>query len=86
MTNLLKIPRNNLKDTKKIYIIVFETKIDTTNFTVKLLDKKLEKAMKITSKILAKQSIIFLDIQFLVNFLSFYSQVVGLGKVFIQNL
>lgn len=35
-------------------VIVFRIEIDTKSFTAKLLDEKLEKAVKATSKVLAK--------------------------------
>lgn len=43
-------------------IIVYNIKMDKKSFIAKLSDKKLEKAVKITGKILGKQSVIFFDI------------------------
>lgn len=53
-------------------MIVFGIEIDTRSFKTKILIKKLEKTIKITIKILAKQLITFLNILLLVRFLSFY--------------
>lgn len=83
MTNLLEIPKNNSKDSEKIQIIIFKIKIGTRKFTVKLLEKKLEKIVKVTSKVLAKQLVIFLDIQFLLQYFFYYSQAIFLRKIFI---
>lgn len=62
MTNLLEILKNNFKTAKNILIIVFGINIDIKSFIARLLNHKLQKAIKITSKILAKQLIIFLNI------------------------
>ena len=62
MTDLLGILRNDSKDAEGTQVIVFGIEIDTKKFTAKLLDGKLEKAVKATSKVLAKQSVTFLDI------------------------
>ena len=43
-------------------VIVFGIEMDTRKFIAKLLDEKLEKAVKATSKVLAKQSVTFLNI------------------------
>lgn len=56
------MPRNNLKNVEKMQVIVFGIEIDTKSFIAKLLDKKLEKAVKTISKVLFKQSVTFLDI------------------------
>ena len=86
MTDFLGILRNDLKDTERRKVIRFRIEIDTKSFIAKLSDEKLEKVVKKTSKILAEQSVTFLSIQSLVRFLFFSSQVVYLGKIFIQKL
>lgn len=86
MTDLLGIPRNDSKDAEGTQVIVFGIEIDTRSFTAKLPDEKLEKAVRATSKVLAEQSVTFLDIQFLVGFLSFCSQAVRLSRVFMRRL
>lgn len=48
-----KNTRNNLNNIKMMKLIVFEIKINTISYTTKLPNKKLRKAIKITSKILA---------------------------------
>ncbi len=86
VTDLPGIPRNDSKDAEGMQVIVFGIEIDTRKFTAKLSNEKLEKAVKATSKVLAEQSVTFLDIQSLVGFLSFCSQAVCLGKVFMRRL
>lgn len=61
-TNLLRISRNDSKNKEGTQVIIFGIVIDTRKFTTKLPDDKLEKAIKATSKILAEQLVIFLDI------------------------
>lgn len=85
MINLLKITKNNSKNSKKMQIIIFEIEIDTKNFIAKLPNQKLEKAVKAISKVLAKQLIIFLNIQSLIKFLFFCFQAMCLKSVFIQK-
>lgn len=86
VTDLLRIPRNDSKDAEGTQVIVSRIKIDMKSFTAKLPDDKLVKAMKATGKILAEQSVSFLDIQSLVDFVFFYSKAVRLGRVFMQKL
>ena len=86
VTDLLGILRNNLKDAKGTLVIVFGIEIDTRNFTARLPNDKLEKAVKATNKVLVEQSVTFLDIQSLVGFLSFCFQAVHLGRVFMRRL
>lgn len=64
----------------------FGIEIDTKNFIARLPNEKLAKAVKATSKFLAKQLVTFLDIQSLVGFLSYCSQAVRLGRVFMRRL
>lgn len=52
--DLLEILKNDTKDAEKMQVIVFRIEIDTRKFTAKLIDKKVEKAVKAISKILAK--------------------------------
>lgn len=73
VTDLLGIPRNNLKDAEGTLVIVFAIEIYTKSFIARLPNDKLKKAVKATSKFLAEQSVTFLDIQSLVGFLSFCS-------------
>lgn len=62
VTDLLGIPRNDLKDAEGTLVIVFRIEIDTRNIIARLPNDKLEKAVKVTSKVLAKQSVTFLKI------------------------
>lgn len=59
VTNLLGILRNNLKDAKGTLVIVFKIEIDIKKFMVRLLNNKLEKAVKALSNVLAKQLVTF---------------------------
>lgn len=61
-------------------------KIDTSTFIARLPAEKLDKAVKATAKILAEKSVSLLEIQSLVGFLSFCSQAVRLGRVFMRRL
>lgn len=62
MTNLLEISKNNLKNVKSTYIIVLQIEIDTKSFTARLLNDKLEKTVKATSKVLSKELVTFFNI------------------------
>lgn len=86
VTDLLGIPRNDSKDAEGRKVVFFGIEIDTKSFIARLPNEKLDKAIKATSKVLAEQSVTFLDIQSLVGFLSFCSQAVCLGRVFMRRL
>ncbi len=63
-------------------ITVFGIEVDTSSFTARLLRDKLEKAILASSKVLSQKAVSYIDIQSLVGFLSFCSQAVKLGRVF----
>ena len=86
VTDLLGIPRNDSKDREGTQITVFGIEVNTSSFTARLPPEKLEKAIKATAKVLAEQSVSFLDIQSLVGLLDFCSQAVRLGCVFMRRL
>ena len=86
LTNLLGVSRNDSKDAQGTAVIVFGIEIDTSCFTARLPKDKLEKATKATAKILSQKSVSFIDMQSLVGFLSFCSQAVRLGHVFMRRL
>lgn len=67
-------------------VIVFGIEIDTSLFTARLPQDKLKKVIGATSKILSQKAVSFIDIQSLVGFLSFCSQAVRLGRVFMRRL
>ncbi len=50
------------------------------------LEEKLKKAIRATLKVLSQKAISFIDIQSLVGFLSFCSQAVRLGRLFMRRL
>lgn len=66
--------------------MVFRIEVHTSNFSVRLLIKKLDKIIKATKKVLKEIFISFINMQLLVKFLSFYFQVIRLGQGFIQKL
>lgn len=86
LTDLLGVPRNDSKDGQGTAVIVFGIEIDTSCFTARLPKEKLEKATRATAKILGQKSVSFIDMQSFVGFLSFSSQAVRLGRVFIRRL
>ena len=86
VTDLLGIPRNDSKDREGTQITVFGIEVNTSSFTARLPPEKLEKAIKAMAKVLAEQSVSFLDIQALIGFLSFCSKVVRLGRAFMRRL
>lgn len=86
LTDLLGIPQNDFKDRERTLVIVLGIEIDTTSFTARLSSEKLEKTIDATSKILKERFVSFIDIQSLIGFLSFCSQAVRLGRVFMRRL
>ena len=80
------MPRNDSKDCEDILVEVSGIEVDTSKFTAHLPHEKLEKVKNTTSKILRLESVSFIDIQSMVGFLSFCSQAVRLGRVFIRRL
>ncbi len=86
LIDLLSMARNESKDRESIAIDVFGIEVDTSKFTARLPKEKLEKAKNTSSKILEQKSVRLIDIQLLVKFLSFCSQAVRLGRVFMGRL
>jgi hypothetical protein len=78
----LKISRNDFKDACETKIIVFEIEIDSELFIVRLLENKLKKAISLINKTLNEASIILENIQSLIDFLFFCTQIVRLKKNF----
>lgn len=79
LTDILGIPRNDSKDCKGTLVVVFGIEIDTFTFTAWLPKEKLDKVISATTKIIKKKSVSFVDMQSLVDFLSFCLQAVRLG-------
>ncbi len=67
-------------------VTVFGIEVDTSSFTAQLPRDKLEKAILASSKVLSQKAVSYIDIQSLVRFLSFCSQAVRLGLVFMRRL
>ncbi len=86
LTDLLGLPRNDSKDCQGTVVTVFGIEEDTPSFTARLLRDKLEKAILASSKVLSQKAVSYIDIQSLVGFLSFCSQAVRLGRVFMRRL
>ncbi len=86
LTDLLGLPRNNSKDCQGTLVTVFGIEVDTSSFTARLSQDKLEKAILVSSKVLSPKTGSYIDIQSLDEFLSFCSQAVTLGRVFMRRL
>lgn len=86
LTDLLRIPRNDSREREGTLVIVFGIEVDKPDFTARLPRDKLEKDMIATVQILKESSVSFIDIQSLIEFISFCSQAVRLGRVFIRRL
>lgn len=86
LTDIHGIPRNDSKDQMGTELSVFGIKVNTSIFTARLPKDKLERAIKSTAEVLANSSVSLLDLQLLVGFLSFCSQAVKLGRVFMKRL
>ena len=67
-------------------MIVFGIEIDISLFTARLPADKLKKAIRATLKVLSQKAVSFINIQSLMRFLSFCSQAVRLGRVFMRRL
>lgn len=76
LTDLLGIPQNDSKDREGTEVVVFGIEVNTSTFTARLPQEKLQKAIRATAKILEQKSVSFIDIQSPVGFLSFCSQAV----------
>ncbi len=86
LTDRLCLPRNDSKDCQGIMVTVFGIEVYTSSFTARLLRDKLEKAILASLKVLSQKTVSYIDIQPLVGFLSFCSQAVRLGRVFMRRL
>lgn len=71
VTNLLDIPRNDKKDYYRIEVSIFGIEVDTATFTTRLLQNRLERAIKQIVKALDKDSnsISYFNIQSLLGLL-----------------
>ncbi len=86
LTDLLGLPQNDSKDCQGTVVTVFGIEVDTSSFTTRLPRDKLEKAILASSKVPSQKVVSYIDIQSLVGFLSFCSQAVRLGRVFMRRL
>ncbi len=77
---------NDSKDCQGTVVTVFGIEVDLSSFTARLPRDKLEKAILTPSKVLSQKTVSYIDIQSLVGFLSFRSQAVRLGRVFMRRL
>ena len=60
--------------------------LDTSSFTAQLRCDEVEKAILASSKVLSRKAVSYVDIQSLVGFLSFWSQAIRLGYMFMRRL
>ena len=86
LTDCLGIPRNDAKDCTGTVCTVLGIEIDTNTFEARLPKEKLDQAITATMEALMQQSISLHDAQSLTGFLSFCSQAVRLGRVFMRRL
>ena len=82
LTDLLGLPQHDFKDCQWTETIVLGIEIDTSLFPARLPEDKLEKAMGAILKVLSQKAVSFIDIQSLMWFLSFCSQAVRLGRIY----
>ncbi len=85
-TDLLSPLQNNFKDCQGTVVTVLRIEMDTSSFTARLPRDKFEKAILALLKVLSQKAVSYIYIQSLVGFLSFSSQAVRLGRVFMRRL
>ncbi len=86
LTDLLGLLQNDPKDCQGTVVTVFGIEVVTSSFTARLPRNKLEKAILASLKVVSQKAVSYIDIQSLVRFLSFCSQAVSLGRVFMRRL
>ncbi len=86
LTDFVGPPPNNSKHCQGKVVTVFGIEVDKSSFTALLPRNKFEKAILASSKFLSQKAVSYIDIQSLVEFLSFCFQAVGLGRVFMRRL
>ena len=86
LTNALGIPRNEEKDCHGITVEVLGIKLDTIKFEARLPTKKLNKTRIFSASALASSVLTLHEAETLAGFLSFYTQVVHLGRAFMSSL
>ena len=82
LTDCLGIPRNDGKDSTGTVCSILGIEVDTNTFEARLPIDKLNRAIALTQLALTQRSLSLRDAQSLSGFLSFCSQVVQLGQVF----
>ena len=80
------IEYKNIKNEKGTAVSFAGLVLDTGNMVIRLPDKKLQKARKVTSEACNSRSLSLLDIQKLTGYLNFISPVVPLGRTFLHRL
>lgn len=86
VTGLLGIPENTKKDASGTIVTTLGITLNTNNFQASLSPKKIAKAIKLASAALAKRRITFLEVQTIGGYLSWCSEVVRLGKVYLHHI
>lgn len=86
LTDCLGIPRNDAKDSTGTVCPVLGIEVDTNTFEARLPIDKLSRAIASTHSALTQHSLSLHDAQSLSGFLSFCSQAVRLGRVFMRRL
>ena len=80
------MPNNRPKEEEGTVFTIYEIEIDIVNLIICLPLKKLGKVWKAILNALALISINLLDIWSLIKYLSFYTKIVCLSRVFIKKL
>jgi len=86
LTGLLGIPENTKKDASGTIVATLGITLNTNNFQASLSAEKIAKAIKLTAIALAKRRMTLLEVQTIGGYLSWCSDVVRLGKVYLHHI
>jgi Reverse transcriptase (RNA-dependent DNA polymerase) len=85
-TDALGIPRNDKKDAQGTCVTILGIEIDTVALTARLPREKMDRAQNAAAHALTHKGVTLLQIQQLAGFLSFCSEVVQLGRIYMRNI
>jgi hypothetical protein len=86
LTDLLGIPENTKKDASGTIVTALGITLNTNNFQASLSVEKIAKAIKLTATALQKRRMTLLEVQTIGGYLSWCSEVVRLGKVYLHHI
>jgi hypothetical protein len=86
LIDLLGIPENTKKDTSGTIVTALGITLNTNNFQASLSVEKITKAIKLTAIALQKRRMTLLEVQTIGGYLSWCSEVVRLGKVYLHHI